>query len=466
MKREGGLKVKKKPIIIGATAILLVVAGYFGAGSYYKDKFLPNTMLDGIDISNDTVAQAKAETTAAIAQSQIQIVENGENIYAFSPADFGVSIDNTEKLETMKAEQNVWNWPILLFQEKQAETDLSGVVVDETALADILAAMPLENEVRTPPVNATVVKATEGYEISPETTGNKVDLELLKQEMLEAIIAGETEIDLAQTYQQPTLTADDPVLTETLQKLNDLTDTVIQYSISGQTETVPQTAITEWLGVDENGDVSVNREGVAAYLQGLSDRYSTYSRTRDFLATDGETVQVPSGTYGWTLAVAAETDKLVNYVLAGEDVTVTPNYNGTGYHADGADIGTTYVEVDLSSQHMWYYKDGAVVLETDIVSGHPMSPTPTGVFYIWNKEEDAVLKGYNPRTEKDYESPVEYWMPVDWTGIGIHDSSWQPAYGGEYWLTAGSNGCVNTPPGVMAELFGMIGIGVPVVIHS
>ncbi|MFZ2863028.1 MAG: hypothetical protein WAZ39_09720, partial [Trichococcus flocculiformis] len=82
---------KKKPIIIGATAVLLIAAGYFGAGSYYKDKFLPNTMLDGIDISNDTVAQAKAETTAAIAQTQIQIVENGENIYAFSPADLGVS---------------------------------------------------------------------------------------------------------------------------------------------------------------------------------------------------------------------------------------------------------------------------------------------------------------------------------------------------------------------------------------
>ncbi|MFY9902155.1 MAG: L,D-transpeptidase family protein [Trichococcus sp.] len=457
---------KKKPIIIGATAVLLIAAGYFGAGSYYEDKFLPKTMLDGIDISNDTVAQAKEETTAAIAQTQIQIVENGEIIYAFTPADLGISIDNTEKLETMKAEQSGWNWPILLFQEKQEETDLSGVSVDETALADILAAMPLENESRTAPVNATVVKGTKGYEISPETAGNKVDLELLKETMLEAILAGETEIDLTKAYQQPTLTADDPNLKKTVQKLDDLTDTVIQYTISGQTETVPQTAIVEWLGVDENGEVSVNREGVAAYLQGLSDTYSTFSSTRDFLATDGETVQVPAGTYGWTLAVAAETDNLIEYVLAGEDVTVTPNYNGTGYHADGADIGTTYVEVDLSSQHMWYYKDGAVALETDIVSGHPQTPTPTGVFYIWNKEEDAVLKGYNPKTEKDYESPVEYWMPVDWTGVGIHDSSWQSAYGGEYWLTAGSNGCVNTPPGVMAELYGMIAIGVPVVIHS
>lgn len=457
---------KKKPIIIGAAAFLLTAAGYFGAGSYYEDKFLPNTTLDGIDISNDTVAQAKEETTAAIAQAQIEIVENGETLLAFTPADLGVSIDNTEKLETMKAEQNGWDWPILLFQEKQEETDLSGVSVDETAFGNVLAEMPLENESRIEPVNATVVKGTEGYEIAPETAGNKVDLELLKAAMLEAIIAGETEIDLTEAYQQPTLTADDPILTETLQKLDDLTDTVIQYTISGQTETVPQTAIVEWLGIDENGEVSVNREGVAAYLQGLSDTYSTYSRTRDFLATDGETVQVPPGTYGWTLAVAAETDNLIEYVLAGEDVTVTPNYNGTGYHADGSDIGSTYVEVDLSSQHMWYYQDGVVALETDIVSGHPQTPTPTGVFYIWNKEEDAVLKGYNPKTEKDYESPVEYWMPVDWTGIGIHDSSWQPAYGGEYWLTAGSNGCVNTPPGVMAELYGMIGIGVPVVIHS
>ena len=457
---------KKKPIIIGAATILLVAAGYFGAGSYYEDKFLPNTMLDGIDISNDTVAQAKAETTAAIAQAQVEIVENGETILAFTPDDLGISIDNSEKLEAMKAEQNGWNWPFLLFQDKQEETDLSGVSVDETAFGNIVAEMQLENESRMAPVNATVVKGTEGYEIAPETAGDKVDLELLKASMLEAIIAGETEIDLAQAYQQPTLTADDPILMETLQKLDELTNTVIQYTISGQTETVPQTAIVEWLVVDENGEVSVNREGVAAYMQGLSDTYSTYSRTRDFLATDGETVQVPPGTYGWTLAVATETDKLVNYILAGEDVTVTPNFNGTGYHADGTDIGTTYVEVDLSSQHMWYYKDGVIVLETDIVSGHPMTPTPTGVFYIWNKEEDAVLEGYNPRTEKDYESPVEYWMPVDWTGIGIHDSSWQPAYGGEYWLTAGSNGCVNTPPGVMAELYGMIGIGVPVVIHS
>lgn len=34
------------------------------------------------------------------------------------------------------------------------------------------------------------------------------------------------------------------------------------------------------------------------------------------------------------------------------------------------DIGNTYIEVDLSRQKMWYYVDGELYVETDIVSGY------------------------------------------------------------------------------------------------
>ena len=126
-----------------------------------------------------------------------------------------------------------------------------------------------------------------------------------------------------------------------------------------------------------------------------------------------------------------------------------------GTTADHPLIEDTYIEVDLENQHMWYYKDGKVALETDIVSGKPTTPTPAGVFYVWNKEEDATLKGTND-DGTPYESPVNYWMPIDWTGVGIHDSDWQPEYGGDLWKTRGSHGCINTPPSVMKELFGMV----------
>ncbi|CZQ88825.1 Hypothetical protein Tpal_1055 [Trichococcus palustris] len=458
---------KKKPLMIGAvTAVLLLSGTYFGFGKYYEDKFLPNTVLDGIDISNDTIVQAKDKTAAAAAQSEIKIVEKGETVYTYTPADLGISIDNAEKLTEMKQEQKGWNWPLLLLQKTEEKTDLSGVAVDEAALQSIFANMPIQNDTRTAPVNAKISHGADGYAIEPEVAGNTVDQTALKEMMLEAVITAEPEVDLAEAYQKPTLLADDKKLKESLAQLKDLSDTKITYTISGKEETVPQTAIADWLAVDEKGDVTVNQAGITAYLQGLSDTYSTFTRTREFKAADGETVQVPAGTYGWTLDVASEAENLASYILAGKDVTVTPNYNGTGYSADGTDIGNTYVEVDLGSQHMWYYKDGAVALETDIVSGHPLTPTPTGVFYIWNKDEESILKGYNPKSDKTYETPVDYWMPIEWTGVGIHDSSWQSAYGGNVWQTAGSNGCINTPPEVMAQLFGLVTVGTPVVIHS
>lgn len=49
-------------------------------------------------------------------------------------------------------------------------------------------------------------------------------------------------------------------------------------------------------------------------------------------------------------------------------------------------------------------------------------------------------------------------------GVGIHDSDWQTSYGGDLWKTRGSHGCVNTPPSVMKELYGLVSEGTPVIV--
>ena len=46
------------------------------------------------------------------------------------------------------------------------------------------------------------------------------------------------------------------------------------------------------------------------------------------------------------------------------------------------DLGNTYIEVDLTEQYMWYYQDGNVIFESDIVSGlasDPKRKTPPGI---------------------------------------------------------------------------------------
>ena len=82
------------------------------------------------------------------------------------------------------------------------------------------------------------------------------------------------------------------------------------------------------------------------------------------------------------------------------------------------------------------------------------------------KEKDTTLRG--PKKEDGsykWESPVTYWMPFN-GGVGFHDASWQPTFGGSRYLTNGSHGCVNMPPEMAGKLFDLISAGTPVVVHN
>ena len=76
---------------------------------------------------------------------------------------------------------------------------------------------------------------------------------------------------------------------------------------------------------------------------------------------------------------------------------------------------------------MWYVVNGAVQLETDVVTGLPTPEreTPTGVYSILEMKRDKVLTGtIDPSTGKPiYQTPVAYWMRVTWTGVGFHDAT-------------------------------------------
>ena len=116
------------------------------------------------------------------------------------------------------------------------------------------------------------------------------------------------------------------------------------------------------------------------------------------------------GTYGWIIDEDTETQNLINSIKNGEVVTREPAYKQTAASHSAQDWGNTYVEVDISAQHMWYIVDGSVALETDIVTGiasDPSRATPTGVYSILEMKRNKVLRGsIDPSTGKpSYETP-------------------------------------------------------------
>lgn len=127
----------------------------------------------------------------------------------------------------------------------------------------------------------------------------------------------------------------------------------------------------------------------------------------------------------------------------------------------GYSVGTTYIEISIDDQHMWYYKNGELIVSTDVVTGYKNAhDTPTGLYYIINKASPAELVG------ETWDVWVNYWLGVTNDGIGIHDSTWRySGYGGNIYTYDGSHGCINTPYDAVKKIYDNCKENTPVVIY-
>jgi hypothetical protein len=223
-------------------------------------------------------------------------------------------------------------------------------------------------------------------------------------------------------------------------------------------------AIKEWIVIDnENLTASVDKNKVWVYVDGLSKMFNTKDRSRSFATTNSGTVTITPGTYGWKSDFTGVTDKLYNTICSKTDLTLTVPCSQSGYGMPNAtnDFGNTYVEISIPNQHMWVYKNGSLVLESDIVTGNPTlnRDTPTGAYFVKSRTPNATLVG------ADYRTPVAYWMPFTNNGCGLHDATWQLWFGGNRYLTNGSHGCVNLPLSVAKQVFDTVTVGYPVIVY-
>lgn len=127
--------------------------------------------------------------------------------------------------------------------------------------------------------------------------------------------------------------------------------------------------------------------------------------------------------------------------------------------AYGKATGSTYVEISIDQQHMWFYKNGKLMADTDVVTGNNNSmDTPKGYFSIFNKARNTNLTG------PGYVSFVNYWMAF-YRGCGIHDASWRSKFGGTIYKGNGSHGCVNTPKSQVVKIYNNAPVGTPVIVY-
>lgn len=443
----------KKGIIISFCIVFVI---YLGFSIYFKNHFYFGTKLNSIDVSAKTVEEVGEE----IQTYTLKIEERGELNEKIKSEDIGLKYASEEKIQALKDSQNPFGWISSLFN-KDESTESGIVTYDEELLRKYLEGLScFDSSKITEPQNPKFeYKGTE-YEITDEVYGNKINKDILYDNVVKAILNGEKILNLESIdcYYNPKYTATSKDVMDAKSSLDKYASSKITYTFGEKNEVLDGSTIHNWLKVDENMGIIFDEEQIETYVDTLGSKYNTVGNTRDFNTSYGTAIRVSGGSYGWLINNSEEVKALMEGIKGGQTIIKEPIYSQTGAVRNSNDIGNTYVEINLANQHLWFYKNGALVVEGDVVTGNigGGTSTPAGTYFIEYVERNATLKG------EGYSVPVSYWMPFN-NGIGIHDATWRGEFGGSIYMTGGSHGCINAPYNLANTIFNNIDAGTPVV---
>lgn len=467
-------KIKNRLIVITSLVATLIVVYLIGA-FYYSEKFLTGTYVNNIDISGLTLQEANDKLAKHIDNYTLELVFNDKSKESISGSDCGVKYNQDNDLKKILKQQNSFSWLGAFFNDSK-NTVRNLAMMDETVLNQKIASlnhMQATNQIA--PQDAKVEYVNNTFSITKEVLGSTVNQDKLISEIKLAFSEGKDELNLTKQkcYVEPVLKAKDEKIKNLLEAAKKYASASITYNTKSGPVVLDGNTLITWLSIDEKGnyyrDDSVFKEKATMFVAKLAKKINNVGGTRTFVGANNRTITVSGGNYGLRLQNSKEIDGLLKDIYAGETKTRTPITTGKEASSDNGGLGNTFVEIDLSGQHMWYHKNGQIVLESDIVSGTYNKPdrrTPPGTFYLYNKERNRVLRGTKlPDGTWPYETPVDYWMPFN-RGIGLHDSSsWRSKWGGTIYMNNGSHGCINLPTDVAGKLYRNIEIGCPVVCY-
>ncbi|MFW2487294.1 peptidoglycan binding domain-containing protein [Clostridium chromiireducens] len=453
-------KDKSNKVIPGVVVSLsILTAVYLGLSLYFTNHFHFGSIINGIDVSGKTVEEAETKLASEINLYTLELDERGDMTETIKAADIGLKHDSN-KIKELKDKQNPFNWISTIFKKDESEASQI-VTYDEELLnktLNNLACITSSNTVE--PKNASFEYKDGSYEIIDEVLGNKINKNALHDAVGDAVLNGKAKLDLSASniYENPKYTSKSQEVIDTKNTLDKYTGLKITYKSGDKTEVLDGSTIHNWLGVNKDMEITFNEDKVKNYVYKISSVFNTFGNTRNFVTTTKKTIQVSGGNYGWIVNNSKEVKDIIEAVKNGQDITKEPAYSQTALAKGSNDIGDTYVEINMTKQHLWFYKNGALVVEGDVVTGNASTNTltPAGTYVLNYKERNATLVG------EDYSSPVEYWMPFN-GNIGIHDASWRNEFGKQIYLTNGSHGCVNSPYELAKTIYQNIDAGTPIV---
>lgn len=454
---------------MGVGSVIVVGALALGGLCYYqKTHFNSHITINGVNVGGLTADQALKELESSIIKNEVYlgktlVFDGNDAKMAFTNRDLPEVKKVLTKQQTFFPSSKKENYALLPSAGDQYRSQTMKQLLEEklTEMNKNLKA-PKDAEVHLEDGKIIVTKSIDGKQYDVK--------EILQQYQKQEY---KSEIHLNPVYIQP-IKENNPQIQKEKQILQALLQRTVNYKVQDQVYPLKGSDVIKHASVSKDGKVSIDPKDMQNEIAKINASQSTLNKSFQFKTHSGTVITVQGQSYGWALNVAKEAKQIQEAFENGQSTVVASHIYGNGWDhmATGFNtttnngIGDTYAEVSIAEQRIWLYKNGKMVLTTNVVTGrHDVGEdTHPGVWFILYKKSPSILEG-SEYGQPHYRVKVNYWAPFTDDGQGFHDAGWRTNWSSTAYLHNGSGGCVNTPANIMEEVYNNLSQYEPVVIY-
>lgn len=455
----------------------VLMALQLGLSAAYDGRFLPGVSVAGQQVGGLTRPQAQQLLEARALSTRVRFTA-GTTAYTLTPAEVGASFDAATTLDQAYAvgrQTGLIAMPAALWQGlRHGSVGMSYTTDQPTYQAFIQKVVAASGQT---PVDASIVitngvpaaqSAVSGHDLGTAAVADAITTQLSHP--------GTAAPTLHPSVQPARIQAVN--LSSAITQTQQLLATPIAITYQGKSFQPTAAQIGTWIIYDKSPPnkapgltPKLSPDAITAYLNGIARQINVSPVVQKINVQNGVANVFQQGQNGLVLDTAALSAKIAA-LTPGQpftmEVPTTPVPFQTQYNNSVALPYDQYIEVNLSTQHLWVYQNHTVVFDSPVTSGATGAgfPTATGMFSILSKQTDRHLVGYQYGPAYNYDVFVQYWMQF-YEGYGLHDASWRNGnFGGQDYYYGGSHGCVNLPLATAAWLYNWSSIGTPVWVHT
>lgn len=449
---------RKKFILL----IILILIYFIFSGILF---FLNQTRFPiGTKINNQNVSLKTIEETYKILNENLtlQIKEQDEK--------YEVDLNTISKIEYSKKDiENIL----------KTKTNINFFKFIDNKNHKVIPSVEFENEelkyffnkiiIRKPSKNSEYFLENDRFILVESQNGNEINYEKFIPALKDSILNNKFKIEITDDFYIKPIENNYSDIVKSLNKYLDSKITIIFYD--GTEEIIDIDIIKNFIKKDENENyiissdytLTLDEEKIIKYCEELKEKYNTCSQDILFTTTNKEQITLNSDSYGWSISVSGTANKIIKSLNIGGSSKIDPEYLTKGNDKDYNKIGNTYLEISIKNQHIWFYKEGKIIWESDCVTGNKQKQqdTPTGIFQVKNKEEGFYLKESNNSTPLWVNKAIYF----HWNDLRIRDDNRFNDFGGTIYKTNGPKHDIIIPKEKINELYNLLELGNIIIIY-